>query len=112
MDEYLHADAVENGDIIKITGKARYVSAEEATFGRSYLEIAVKLPNGKTKIWTPNKTTLKKLAKIFGDDSDTWIGKRVKLSVAKQNVHGEMRDVLYGEAVEQVTPTQEKTLFQ
>ena len=111
LDEYLHSDTIEDGDIIEIVGKARYVSAEEAAFGRPYLEIAVKLPNGKTKIWAPNKTTLKKLAKAFGDDADTWIDKRVKLTIVKQNVRGEMRDVVYGEAAKQVTTKQENTLF-
>ncbi|MCK4478434.1 hypothetical protein KAU88_07920 [Candidatus Bathyarchaeota archaeon] len=61
----------------------------------------VKLPDGKAKIWTPNKTTLKKLATVFGDDTDGWLGKRVKLSILKQNVRGEMRNVVYGEAAVQ-----------
>lgn len=112
LEEYLHADAVKSGDVIEIIEKARYVSAEEATYGRSYLEISVKLPNGNTKIWTPNKTTLKKLAKVFGDDTDNWIGKPVKLIVIKQNVRGEMRDVIYGEAIEQVPLTNDMTQFQ
>lgn len=112
LDEYLHADAVGDDDIIEITGKARYVSAEEAAFGRPYLEIAVKLPNGKTKIWTPNKTTLKALAKTFGDDADTWIGKQVKLKIAKMNVRGELRDVIYGEPVLETAEKQPETLFQ
>lgn len=106
LDEYLHADAAENGDVVEITGKARYISSEESTFGRSYLEIPVRLANGKSKIYTPNKTTLKRLAKAFGDDADMWIGKKVKLEIVKQNVRGEMRDVIYGEAVAESVPKQ------
>ena len=34
LDEYLHSDAIDNGDVIEITGKARYISADEAAFGR------------------------------------------------------------------------------
>jgi hypothetical protein len=96
FDEYLHADAIEKGDIIEISGKAHYVSAEEATFGRPYLELPVKTPAGKTKIYTPNKTTLKKLAKAWGDETDSWLGKKVQLDIVQQNVRGEMRDVIYG----------------
>lgn len=110
LDEYLRAHAIENGAMIEITGRARYVSSEEAAFGRPYLEIRVKLPNGKSRIWTPNRTTLKKLAKVFGDDSDTWVGKRVKLSIVTQNVRGEMREIIYGDAV--VEPIQREANFQ
>jgi hypothetical protein len=99
MDEFLHSDAVSNGDVIEIIGKGHYVSAEESAFGRPYLEIQVKLLDGKTKTWTPNKTTLHALAKAFGDDADLWISKKVKLNISRQNVRGEMVDVIYGEPV-------------
>jgi hypothetical protein len=99
LDEYLHAEAVQDGDIIEIVGKGRYVSAEESTFERAYLEISVKLPDGKGKIWTPNKTTLHMLAKAFGDDADLWISKKVMLNISRQNVRGKMIDVIYGEPV-------------
>lgn len=104
LDEYLHADAIKEGDAIEIAGKARYVSSEEAAFGRPYLEMPVKLMNGKSRIWTPNKTTLKRLAKAYGDDTDSWVGKRVKLTITKQNVRGEMRNVIYGQP--QIEPVQ------
>lgn len=99
MDEYLHSDAITSGDVVEITGKARYVSVEESKFGRAYLEIPVKLANGKGKIWTPNKTTLRALAKSFGDDADLWLGKKVRITIHSQNVRGKMTDVLYGEVV-------------
>ena len=109
MDEYLHADAVEDNAVIEITGKARYVSAEQSTFERAYLELPVKLVNGKNKIWTPNKTTLKALAKVFGDDADFWIGKKVQIRISRQNVRGKMIDVLYGEPfTEELQPKQEQ----
>lgn len=97
LDDYLHAEAVENNAVIEIVGKPRYVSADESTFGKAYLEVDVKLPNGQAKTWTPNKTTLKKLAEAFGDDADLWSGKRVRLTVTQQNVRGEMRGIIWGE---------------
>jgi hypothetical protein len=101
MDEFLHADAVEDGEIVEITGKARRVSAEESAFDRAYLELPIKLSGGQSKIWTPNKTTLKLIAKAFGDDADFWVGKKVKLMISHQNVRGEMKDVIYGEPATQ-----------
>lgn len=106
LDEFLHGDTVENGAIVEIVGKAIFVSAEDSTFDRPYLQILVKLPNGKQKIWTPNKTSLRNLAKVFGDDTDLWAGKRAKITVAKQNVRGEMRDVIYAEPYLEATRKQ------
>jgi len=98
LDEFLHAEHINNGDIIKITGKAIYISAEASVFDRSYLQIPIRTTDDKSKTWTPNRTTLKKLAETFGDDTDKWVGKEVKLMIVKQNVHGKMLDVIYGEA--------------
>jgi hypothetical protein len=46
LDEYLHAEMVENGDIIKIVGKARYINIEESNFGKPYFEIPVVIATG------------------------------------------------------------------
>jgi hypothetical protein len=99
LDEYLHAEVVEDGDVIRIVEKARYVSTEESNFGKPFFEIPVLTAAGEHKTWTPNKTTLKALAKVYGDDTDQWEGKQVKLKKERQNVRGETKDVLYGEAV-------------
>jgi len=108
MDEYLKAAHVSDGDVVEIAGKPRLVTADESVFERAYLELPVKLANGKTKIWTPNRTTLRELAKVFGDDADTWVGKRVKITISRQNVRGKMTDVVYGEPFTQVPQPQAK----
>jgi hypothetical protein len=112
LDEYLHADAITSGDVITVTGKARYVGAEESTFDRAYVEIPVKLPNGKTKVWTPNKTSLRAIAKVFGDDTDLWVGKRITIMISRQNVRGKMIDVLYGEPFVEATQPKQEQLVQ
>ena len=105
LDEYLHADAVKDGDIITIIGKATLIDAETSVFERAYLEVPVKLPNGEVKTWTPNKTSLKQIAAHFGDETDLWVSKKVKVTIARQNVRGEMKNVLYGEPVVEQTAT-------
>jgi len=102
LDEYLHGDGVADGDVLEIVGKPIYIGVEDSMFGRAHLEIAVKLPSGKQKIWTPNKTTLKNLAKVYGDETSEWTGRKVHVELAKQNVRGEMKLVIYGHPV---TPT-------
>ena len=108
LDEFLHAEHVEDGDIIEIIGKARRVSAEESVFERTYVEIAVKLPNGQIKTWTPNKTTIRELAKVYGDDMDKWINKKVMLEITKQRVRNEMKNVIYGKPYVSVEVKQEQ----
>jgi len=66
-------------------------------FLSAYFEFPVELPSGERKTWTPNKTTLKKLAAQFGDETDDWQGRKVKLTTARQNVRGEIKNVIYGE---------------
>ena len=107
MDEYLHGENVRDGDVIQIMGKPRYVGSEESTLGKAYLEIVVKLSNGNVKTYTPNKTTLKACAPVFGDDTDQWIGKKIVLHPQRQNVRGQQKMVIYGEPFVEKTVTQE-----
>lgn len=48
--------------------------------------------------WMPNKTSLKSFIAKWGDESDEWLGKEVSLYPITQNVAGEMKNVVYGEA--------------
>ena len=48
--------------------------------------------------WMPNKTSLKSFIAKWADESDEWIGKEVSLYSVTQNVGGEMKNVVYGEA--------------
>ena len=57
--------------------------------------IAVKLSDGKVIEWIPNQTSLKVLRKKFGDFTEKWIGKTAKFIIAKQNVRGEMKDIIF-----------------
>ena len=86
------------------------MNAEESVFERSYLEIPVQLKNGKVKTWTPNRTSLKALSKVYGDDVDLWVGKHVKIQLAKQNVRGEMKQVIYAEPAEALKEPQQSPL--
>ena len=56
---------------------------------------------GEEYKWLANKTSVRKLAKKYGTDSENWIGKKVKLWLAQQNVGGVMKDVIYGEPSEE-----------
>lgn len=57
--------------------------------------IAVKISDGTVLTWYPNKKSLKALAAFYGFEMDKWIGKSFTLMTAKQNVQGNMKDVIY-----------------
>lgn len=59
--------------------------------------IHLKLSSGKEKGWGANKTSMRAIMKEYGDESDDWKGKKVKLYLLDQNVRGEMKKVIYGE---------------
>lgn len=59
------------------------------------LVLPIKLSNGKIRDWIPNKTSLKKLIELYDDDTDKWLGKKATFEIVKQNVRGEMKDVIF-----------------
>ena len=59
------------------------------------LIVPVKLSNEKVKDWIPNETSKRKLCQKYGPDTDKWIGKIDEFEVVKQNVRGEIKDVIY-----------------
>jgi len=59
------------------------------------LVVPVKLSNGKVRDWIPNKTSQRKLIALYDDNTDDWIGKKAEFLIAKQNVRGEMKDIIF-----------------
>lgn len=95
-EEFLNATMLDDGDVVVLLDEGVFREPEETGLSRTVFQIRVGLPDQRTKTWTMNKTTRKKLAEEYGDDSANWVNKTVKVTITKQNVRGEMRDVLYG----------------
>ena len=66
---------------------------------KSKLVLPVKLSNEKIREWIPNKTSIKFMVALWGDNSDSWIGKQAKFVLTNQNVRGEMKDVIFVESL-------------
>jgi len=116
-EEFLTAGMVKTGDVLKILEEGRFLAADEleeiygaSSFGRrTAFFIDVELPSGTSKTWVMNKTTRRRLAAAYGDDSVNWIGRNVRVEVVKQNVRGQLRDVIYGHPTDnEQTPPQKK----
>ena len=59
------------------------------------LILPVKLSNEKVRDWIPNKTSIKYMVNLWGDNTDSWLGKQAKFTLVNQNVRGEMKDVIF-----------------
>jgi len=73
---------------------------EDTPFGKEQLEIPIKLSNGEEKIYGVNKTSAKNIAETYGDNTKDWINKKIRFEVLRQNVRGQMKDVVYAYAFE------------
>lgn len=107
-EEFLNSTMVKAKDILKLLDAGEFREPEETGFSRTIFQISVSLHDGRRKTWTMNKTTRKRLAEAYGDDTEDWVGKYVKVEIAKQLVRGEPKDVLYGRPVD--PPTQPSRL--
>jgi UDP-glucose 4-epimerase len=45
--------------------------------------------------WMPNKTSLKSIIAVLGDESDAWLDKEIGIFLIDQNVSGKMKKVAY-----------------
>ena len=98
LSPYLSASDVKDGDVLTFTDCGELVEKDFQGESKTVLEIGVEV-NGIKKLYTPNGTSYKKIAEKLGPDTEDWVNKQAKLSVVKMNVAGNMKSVLYAEAV-------------
>ena len=86
-----------NAEIVKGSPTKKCVIINEGEFvdgdyGEKF-QLTVEI-DGKQKIWSPNKDSIKNLQLAFGKDSINWVGKIIKLKVVifkgKETVNGEV----------------------
>lgn len=98
--EFLQASDVENGDLLTFVNSGEFVDrdyspAKDGSEVKTILQIRVALPGGKEKVCSPNNTSLNAIKAEYTPDTENWIHKKVKVDLLKQNVKGQMRDVVY-----------------
>ena len=100
VDSFLRAEDL-NGATSKspveaeIVG-AKFIEAKDLGFksdeGRFELQVRI---DGETFDWLANKTSLRAIVKTYGDESDEWSDKTIKMYSVEQNVGGEIKQVIY-----------------
>jgi len=95
LNTYLTTNDVKEKDLIKFIDAGQFVEKDFRGEKRTRLEITIALGDGKKKTYTPNKTTVKSISSVYGNDTAQWIGKLAEVTLVSQNVAGEMKKVLY-----------------
>lgn len=88
------------GDIIKLLDSGRMVKGEFQGRPREQLVFKAGFVTGEKSI-AINQTSINHLVDAYGDDTDAWEGREVKVWVVKQNIKGKLVDVTYLTAPDQ-----------
>jgi len=81
---------IDSGDIIRIKNSGEIIQGEYGD--RHVFKVATK--NGE-KLLSLNQTSLNYLIDAFGDETESWVGKDIKVWLVKSNIQGKMKDVVY-----------------
>ena len=80
-----------DGDILKVISAG---IEQEGEFGTQRV-FKIEVPGGEEKNLSFNQTSINHLIDEYGDNTEEWVGKKVKAWIIKQNVAGKFRDVVY-----------------
>ena len=99
LDVYLKKDHVKDGDILVFAdaGKINEIDFSKKKDGsdlKSVLQIGMRMPDGKVKIWTANNTSIELIKQAFGKPTEEWVGKSVKVNLVKQMSFGKMAEMM------------------
>jgi hypothetical protein len=101
--QFLRSKDINDGEVLEIIETPKIRPAEESKFGKMALHILVKLPDNSEKVYQPNKTTIAEFVKAWGRDYRNWVGKKFKVEIQKERVSGQLKEVIYGNPVEEVS---------
>jgi len=82
---------INDGDVIKFLDKGKEV---EGKFGAQRV-FKIETVDGDEKLVSVNQTSINCLIPKYGDDTEKWIGKEIKVWINRENVAGQRRKVLY-----------------
>lgn len=96
----LLGDATKEKPVIAVVKKVQLKTPADLRFetDEDKHELTLEL-NGEIKTWLANKTSLRAIMEVFGDETDKWIGKKISLWTIHQNVKGKLTRATYADAV-------------
>ena len=97
IDTFLRGEDIEPEKKVRIanSGEPSEIPVKPGEVKKPIFEIGVVLPDGKTKVWTVNKTSQRALATKWGTNTDNWVNKVATLYVVEQPVNKVIKKVIY-----------------
>ena len=86
---------VKDGDIVQFVNAGHFHTFKSKDGDKTKLKIGILCPSGDVKEATINNTSLKALSEGYGRKSEDWVGYEAIVGVVKQNMGGELKNVLY-----------------
>ena len=92
---WLTGEELEGDTELVFLDEGGYREMETADGVKRVFELTVTLPNGTERQWTMNKTCRRIVARAYGEDSKSWIGKKVLVHTIEKDVFGHVKKVIY-----------------
>lgn len=105
--KFLKAEICKGGEICEFldAGTMDEIATDEGT--KEVLNFEIRFDIGGINVeksFSPNKSSGNIMCEAWGDDTNTWKGKRFKITLVKVNVFGKIKDSI---VVEPIVATQE-----
>ena len=99
ISDFFKNTDVKVGDVVKFitapdTIEVDFSQAKDNSALKKVTQGTVELMDGRKKIITLNKTSLKALIAKWGNNSDAWVGEKCEITFVKQLAFGRLMDVL------------------
>jgi len=98
LNVFINASDVEDGDILEIMDPGEIITTNfrrEDEEEKMVLQIGMKLPTGKIKKMTINRTNRENIAERFGPLTEHWVGAHLEVMKVRQLVFGESKWVIH-----------------
>ena len=98
LEAFLNDKSARKGDIVEITGSGDIEIKDDTNNAqRKYkvLNLPVMLNGTMALEYSPAKLAKEALEKLYGSNTDKWVGKKFVVDFVKMMVKGEMRNVIF-----------------
>jgi hypothetical protein len=88
---------IKDGDIVMIDSAGEFVDITDQKTGKTVkkLRLPIMCVNGKVKELTLNNTSNNALMKVYGANTEDWVGKQAVAAIVTKDVFGQLKRLIY-----------------
>ena len=99
LSAFLKKDDKKDGDLWTFTNEGEiadvdFSQAKDGSRIQKVFQIGIKLPDGREKTATLNKTSINSVSAVWGKDTSAWVGKQVKVVMLRGMAFGKPADIM------------------